>query len=108
MPKDPTEGDWCHVRGTDLLLRLRIQPRASHEGLEGVREGRLRVRVSAAPVDGAANERLILILARAMQLPRSTLRLVRGLRGRDKEVLVSGGAARCTELRERLASHQQT
>jgi uncharacterized protein (TIGR00251 family) len=87
------------------LLHLRIQPRASKEGIDGVREGRLRVRVSSPPVEGAANERLIRILAATMGVPRASIALARGAKSRDKDVIVYGVAARAAELIERLAGN---
>ncbi len=97
--------EWYEVRGTDLLLRLRIQPRASYEGIDGLHDGRLRVRVSSPPVEGAANERLVLILASTLDVPRSTVRLIRGTRSTQKDILVISGAARCTALIARLTAH---
>ena len=98
---------WYTIRGADLLLRLRIQPRASHEGIEGVRDGRLRVRVSSPPVEGAANERLIRILADVMDVPRGSLALTRGIKSRDKDVTVHGVAPRAPELVARLAGKRE-
>jgi hypothetical protein len=84
---------------------LRIQPRASHEGIDGLHDGRLRVRIAAAPVEGAANDRLILVLAQALDVPRSALRLLRGTRSRQKEILILAGAARSTEFIARITAH---
>lgn len=67
-----------------------------------MRAGRLQVRVSAAPVDGAANERLMRILARELATPLATLILTRGLSDRDKDILVRGSAARYAEIVARL------
>ena len=94
---------WHEIRGQDVLLRLRIQPRASRDAIEGIHGDRLRVRVSAPPVDDAANDRLILLLARTLDMPRSSVQLVRGARGRDKDVLLSGAAPRLAEVVRRLA-----
>jgi uncharacterized protein (TIGR00251 family) len=97
---------WHDVRGADLLLRLRIQPRASREGIDGVREGRLRVRVSSPPVDGAANDRVIRVLAQVLDVPRSSITLTRGEKSRDKDLTVHGVAARASELVARLSAPQ--
>lgn len=99
-----TDQSWCSVQGTDLLLRLRVRPRASPEGFAGIRAGRLQVRVSAAPVDGEANERLMKILARELATPLSTLVLKRGLSSRDKDVVVRSAAARHAELIARFTT----
>jgi uncharacterized protein len=92
------DDSWCSVQGIDLVLRLRVRPRASPEGFGEVRAGRLLVRVAAAPVDGAANERLMRILSRELATPLATLVLIRGLSDRDKDILVRGGAARRADL----------
>ncbi len=91
------------MQGADLLLRLRVRPRSSPEGLGPVREGRLLVRVSAPPVEGAANERLMRILSRELATPLATLVLTRGVTSRNKDVLVRAGAARQGELLARFA-----
>jgi uncharacterized protein (TIGR00251 family) len=95
---------WCTVQGADLVLHLRVRPRSSPEGIGGVRDGRLLVRVSAAPVDGAANERLIRILSRELATPLATLILTRGVRSRDKDVLMRAGAGRLAELLTRFGA----
>jgi uncharacterized protein len=79
--------DWHRWDGADLLLTLRLQPRAAQEGLllEGAR---LRVRISAPPVDGAANARLLRYLAGEFGVAPSRTEMVRGGRGRDKVVRI--------------------
>jgi uncharacterized protein (TIGR00251 family) len=98
----PGASDWCVIRGADVLLRLRVQPRASHEGIAGERAGRLCVRVSSPPVDGAANQRLIEILARALELPRSSFEIVGGASSRDKNVLVRAAGTRHAQIQAQL------
>ncbi len=83
----------CALRGTDLLLRLRVRPRASPEGIAGLRADRLQLRVGAAPVDGAANARVIALLATELGIARSRISIIRGDTSRDKELLVAAGAA---------------
>jgi uncharacterized protein YggU (UPF0235/DUF167 family) len=89
---------WCATQGADLILHLRVRPRATPEGFAGVRNGRLQVRVAAAPVDGEANERLMRVLARELAVPVSSLVLTRGVTSRDKDVLVRAAAARHSAL----------
>ena len=69
---------------------MRVQPRASRDGLGGVREGALVVRLTAPPVEGAANAALLKLLAKVLGLPPSALELLRGQSGRDKLVLARG------------------
>jgi len=83
------------VRDTDggVTLRVRVQPRASREGLGGERDGALVVRLTAPPVEGKANEALARFLGRALGVPPSAVRVVRGATGRDKRVAVDGVTA---------------
>jgi len=73
------------------LLRVRVQPRASHAGIAGWRpDGALGVRVTAAPVDGQANAAVGALLAEALGVRVSAVEIVRGATGRDKYVRVAG------------------
>ncbi|MBK7251990.1 MAG: DUF167 domain-containing protein [Gammaproteobacteria bacterium] len=86
------------LRGADLVLHLRVQPRAGREGCTGAHAGRLRFRVRAPPVDGAANARLIALLAEMLGLPRASFAIARGTASRDKDVIVAGAAAHAERL----------
>jgi len=71
-------------------LDIRVMPRSSRSGLAGVRDGRLVVRVTAAPVDDAANAAAIATLAEALALPRRDVRIVAGAASRNKTIEVRG------------------
>jgi hypothetical protein len=75
---------------TGVLLRLRVQPRASREEVAGVTADAIKVRLTAPPVEGAANEALIRFLAATLNVPRSAVELVSGRTGRNKLVAVRG------------------
>ncbi len=79
---------------------MRVQPRSSRDGVAGVRDGALVVKVAAPPAEGRANEALLRFLADALDLPASSVRLQRGARGRDKLLLLGGLALE--PLRARL------
>jgi uncharacterized protein (TIGR00251 family) len=88
-----------------VVLRVRVQPRASRDALGGERDGALVVRLTAPPVDGAANKALLRFLARALGVAPSALRIASGAKGRDKRVSVTGldaatVLARLTDRRE--------
>jgi uncharacterized protein (TIGR00251 family) len=73
------------------LVRLRVTPRAAHDEVTGWREpGVLAVRVTAPPVEGEANRAVVAVLARALRVPPSAIEVVRGDRGRDKVVRITG------------------
>jgi len=69
---------------------VRVRPRAGRSGLAGLREGAVLVRLAAAPVDGAANDELVAVLARALDLPKHAITIVSGERSRRKRVRVQG------------------
>ena len=69
-------------------LELRVTPGARSESIE-LGEGRLLVRVRAKPQDGAANEAVLALLAQALGVAASRLRMLRGATGRDKLVQLS-------------------
>jgi hypothetical protein len=88
--------------GASLTLRVRVQPRASKDALGGEREGALVVRLTAPPVEGAANEALARFLGKALGVAPSAVRVVSGATGRNKVVSVAGLDA--ATARERLGT----
>jgi hypothetical protein len=71
-------------------LRVRLTPRGGADRIEGAVDGVLRVRVAAAPVDGAANDALCRLLARELRVPPSAVEVVAGATARTKLVEVDG------------------
>ena len=65
-------------------------PRSSHNRIEGLRAGRLLVRVTAPPVDAAANTAAIAVLALAFGLPRQSIQIVSGATSRNKTIEIAG------------------
>lgn len=83
---------WWRWNHATLLLALRVQPRASRDAVAGPAAGRLRVRLAAPPVDGAANDRLQRFLAEAFDVPRARVTLLAGAASRNKQVAVEAPA----------------
>jgi uncharacterized protein (TIGR00251 family) len=75
---------------TGTLLRLRVQPRARMERLDGLRDGHVRLRLTAAAVHGAANAACIAFLSRTLGVNRAQVRLQAGVKSRDKLVHITG------------------
>ena len=76
-----------------VTISVRIQPRASRDRVLGMRDGALRVSVTAPPHDGMANAALLELLAEKLGVAKSRLRIVRGHSSRDKVVAVDGLAS---------------
>jgi uncharacterized protein len=91
----------CSERDGALLFTVRVVPRATRSCVTGEHDGTLRVRVAAPPVDGAANEELVRVLARALDLPARDVEITSGHTSKVKQVRARGAA------RERLESLAQ-
>lgn len=75
--------------GEDLVLELRVQPRASADAIKGLVGSRVRVAVTAPPLEDAANQRVLGLLSKAFGVARSRITLVAGARSREKRVRIS-------------------
>ncbi len=81
-------GTWYRWEGHDLILRIRVQPRAKRDELVEFQGERLRIRITAPPVDDKANVHLRKFLAAMFQVPYSTVTLLSGSTGRDKRLRI--------------------
>jgi uncharacterized protein len=88
-----------------LILHVRVQPRASTEGVAGVQDGALKVRLTAPPLEGRANEALRSLLARLVGIPKRDVEIVSGGTSRTKRVRLCGVRA---EDVGRLAANAET
>lgn len=71
-------------------VAVRVVPRASRDGVEGERAGRVLLRVTAPPVEGAANAAVCKLVAEHVGVPAGRVSVVRGRTSRDKVVRVEG------------------
>ena len=86
-------------------LALRVTPGADRTRVTGrLADGRLQVRVAAAPERGEANAELVQFLARALGLPRASVRVARGRTSRDKLMELDIDAARLRAWTESLGA----
>jgi len=85
--------------GQGYLLRLTVVPGAQRTQVVGLYGDRLKIRLAAPPEKGAANRELVAFLARALGLPKSSLKLTVGAQSRSKVVAV---ADLSPDLRDRL------
>ena len=78
------------VKGTVVRVSVHVQPRASRSEIIGQHGAALKVRLQAPPVDGAANEALVDLLAESLGVSRRSVRVVAGATSRMKTVEVDG------------------
>jgi uncharacterized protein YggU (UPF0235/DUF167 family) len=85
-------------------FEVRVSPRAAQTALSGLREGRLLIHVSAPPVDGAANDAVVRLVAAALGVPVRQVSLVGEPRNRTKTLDVQGLSAAEIVCRVRAAT----
>lgn len=81
-------GDWCRWDDADLLLELRVIPRAKTTAIAGIRQGRLLLRLRAPPVEGKANAAIERWCANLFGVGRGAVTIEAGTRGRDKRLRI--------------------
>lgn len=82
-----------HQTATGVEIEVRVIPRAGRSAVAGERDGRVLIRLSAPPVDGAANDALIEFLASLFDCAKRQIRIVSGEKSRSKRVAVTGVSA---------------
>jgi len=77
-----------------LVLDLHVQPGAKRTEAAGRHGGRVKIRLAAPPVDGAANDELVRFVAEAFRVPKRNVEIVSGAASRQKRVRVTGATTR--------------
>lgn len=85
MPDTPAAFCW---QGDTLVLRLRVQPRASRTAWGELRDRHIKLYLTAPPVDGKANAALAAFLGKEFGVAKSRVELLRGESGREKVVAI--------------------
>ena len=80
------------ARAGRAAFAVRLIPRAARSSVAGVREGVLVARVTAAPVDGAANRALVELLSGALKVPKTSIRIESGATSARKRLSVPSDA----------------
>lgn len=79
---------WFHWDGDDLLLDCHLQPKASKDEFAGLHGERLKIRLTAPPVEGKANAQLLAFLGKAFGVAKSQVSLESGELNRQKRVRI--------------------
>lgn len=91
------------IKGSQVIFRVHVVPGSSRSEIAGSHNDSLRVRVAARPVEGAANEELILILAKTFRVSKSSVTILSGSRTRAKQVSIEGEPETIVEVLTRGA-----
>ena len=73
-----------------LEIRLHVLPRAKRSEIAGVHNGALKLKITAPPVDDAANRAIIEFFSKMLDIPRSSLHIQSGSKSRDKTFQIKG------------------
>jgi uncharacterized protein (TIGR00251 family) len=87
---EPDAPSYLTKQPDGVLLSIKLQPRASVNQIGEPLGHELRIKVTAPPVDAAANEALVRLLAEVLDCPRGRVELVRGHTSRHKVVKLHG------------------
>ena len=73
-----------------IVIDVRVIPRSGTSGVAGTRNDALLIRLHASPVEGAANDELIEVIAKALGVARRAVSIAAGARSRQKRVRIAG------------------
>ena len=88
-----SKATFLRAESEGVMLSIKLQPRASANEIGEALGDELRIKVTAPPVDSAANEALIRLLAETLDCPRNRIELVRGNTPRHKVLRLHGISA---------------
>ena len=89
---------------TGILFQVYVQPKSSRNAIVGVYGDALKIKLTAPPVDGAANAACIKFLAKCLQVPKSSVEIVSGRTSRHKQIHIQTEGSELIRIKERLES----
>ena len=92
--KDPP---FATQKGEYLCLKVYVQPGASKSSVSGEHDGYLKIKISSPPVEGKANEALAEFLSEALNVRKSRIEILEGLKSRKKLLRISGATMKDAE-----------
>jgi uncharacterized protein (TIGR00251 family) len=84
---------WFTENKDGVTITVRVLPRASRSEIVGEYGGALKIKLASPPVDGAANEELVKLLAKAFAVPKNSVEIVSGHTSKTKAVRIAGVSA---------------
>jgi uncharacterized protein (TIGR00251 family) len=94
MPEQPSSDEAlrCTVNADGVTFTVHVQPRASRAEICGLHNGELKVRLTAPPVDDAANAQCVELLAKRLGVAKSAVTIRHGSKSRHKTICVTGAS----------------
>jgi len=80
---------WFCRQGNDLILRVRMQPRASRDEFAEVLNDQIKIRITAAATENQANQRLVDFLAKQFRVGKSRISIIQGNKSRNKTIRIT-------------------
>ena len=73
-----------------ITFNIKVLPRSSRCEIAGIQEGSLRIKITAPPVEGLANEECVKFLSKKLGIAKSRIKIVAGLQAKNKVLFISG------------------
>lgn len=88
----------------DAIIEVKLQPRASRNEIVGFKGNVLYIKVTAFPVEGEANSALLKLLSQKLDIAKSAITIIKGLKARYKIVKIQGMSH--DEVKEKLSEKE--
>jgi len=79
---------WIQETRDGVIFKITVQPRGSRNEIAGLQGDAMKIRLTAPPVEGAANKMCVEFLAKSLNVRKSVVEIIRGRTSRSKKVLV--------------------
>jgi len=79
---------WIQETPDGVIFKITVQPRGSKNEIAGLQGDAMKIRLTAPPVEGAANKMCVEFLAKSLKVRKSVVEIIRGRTSRSKKVLV--------------------
>lgn len=79
---------WIQETLDGVIFKITVQPRGSRNEIAGLQGDAMKIRLTAPPVEGAANKMCVEFLAKSLKVRKSVVEIIRGRTSRSKKVLV--------------------
>ena len=76
------------MQKNEIILSIYLQPGAKKSEVSGMHDGHIKIKVNSPPVDGKANDALILFLSDFLNIPKSNIKIITGEKSRIKKLSI--------------------